>query len=189
MEGWFDLLVVPVFIFVARVIDVSLGTLRIILLSKGYKILVPLIGFIEVFVWVIAISRIMQNLDNWICYVAYAGGFATGNFIGMIIEEKLALGYELVRVITKKEAVDLVNNLRDKGYGVTLVEAKGAKGEVGVVYVIVSRKKIKEVISIIRTYNPKALYTIEDIRFVNKEIYHLARPKTKPRKLFSLRPR
>lgn len=186
---WFDLVLLPLFIFLARIVDVSLGTVRIILLSKGYKKVVPLIGFFEVLVWVIAISRIMQNLDNWICYIAYAGGFAAGNYVGMLLEEKLALGFEMVRVITKREANDLVQNLRAKGYGVTFVEATGVHGDVGVVYVIISRKKLKEVVSIIRKYNPNALYTIEDIRFVNKQIYHMETPDTKSRKLFSLRPR
>lgn len=187
---WMDILVIPLFIFLARIVDVSLGTIRIILLSKGYKLIVPLIGFFEAFVWVIAISRIMQNLDNWICYVAYAGGFATGNYVGILLEQKLALGFEMVRVITKMEAEDLVNELRSKGYGVTFVEARGAKGDVGVVYIIIKRKRLQQVISIIRKFNPNALYTVEDIRFVNKDIYHLqTAPGIRTRRLFSLRPR
>lgn len=187
---WMDILVIPLFIFLARIVDVSLGTIRIILLSKGNRFIVPLIGFFESFVWVIAISRIMQNLDNWVCYVAYAGGFAMGNYVGILLEEKLALGFEMVRVITKKEANDLVDELRGKGYGVTFVEARGAKGEVGVVYIIINRKRLQQVISIIRKFNPNALYTVEDIRFVNKDIYHLqTAPGMHTRRMFSLRPR
>jgi len=168
----FDYLILPVLIFFARIADVSLGTVRIIFVSKGFKKVAPFIGFIEILIWIIAISRIMQNIDNWFCYVAYAGGFATGNYVGMLIEEKLAIGFELVRVITKKDASHLILNLKEKGYGITTVKAHGIDGEVAVIYIIVNRKNIKEVVDIIKQFNPNALYTIEDIRFVNKEIYH-----------------
>jgi uncharacterized protein YebE (UPF0316 family) len=163
--------IIPLLIFVARIFDVSLGTVRIILVAKGLKKVAPIIGFFEVLIWVLAISEIIENLDNWICYIAYAGGFATGNFIGMLIEEKLALGHELIRVITKRDAHDLVNNLKDDGFGVTFIKAEGTKGEVGIVYVIVTRKKISSAISIIQNHNPNAIYTIENIRFVNKEVF------------------
>lgn len=166
----FDYVVIPFLIFTARILDVSLGTVRIIFVSKGYKRLAPFIGFFEVLIWILAISRVMQNLDNWVCYVAYAGGFAMGNYVGMIIDEKLALGYELVRIITKTEADKLVKVLRDEGYGTTQVKASGSEGEVAVIYVIINRKKQKPVIELIRKFNPKALYTIEDIRFVNRQL-------------------
>lgn len=169
--NWFDIVILPVLIFFARIMDVSIGTVRIILVAKGYKKFAPLAGFFEVLIWIIAITRIVENLDNWICYFAYAGGFATGNYIGMIIEERLALGYEMVRVITKREADDLISELREKGYGTTSVDAKGNLGDVGVIYVIVSRKKLKEVIDLISRFNPRALYTIEDIRYVSKDIF------------------
>src|SRR4030042_7197461 len=108
----FDLLILPLFIFIARICDVSLDTLRIIFISKGYKFVAPVIGFFEVLIWIVVITRVIQNLDNWLCYIAYAGGFATGNFVGMVLDEKLAIGHEMVRVITKKDAYDLTNALR-----------------------------------------------------------------------------
>lgn len=179
----FDLVVLPLAIFVARIADVSLGTLRIIFVSKGMKRIAPLIGFVEVFIWIIAISRIMQNLDNWLCYVAYAGGFATGTYFGLIIEEKLAIGHEMVRVITKRDANELVAKLKEEGYGVTSVDAQGVDGDVGVIYIIVKRSMIQEVLDYINHYNPRALYTIESIKFVNKEIFHRDHP---PRVKFTL---
>lgn len=169
---FFDLILLPLAIFLARIADVSLGTLRIIFVSKGMKRIAPLIGFVEVFIWIIAISRIMQNLDNWLCYVAYAGGFASGTYFGLIIEEKLAIGHEMVRVITKRDASDLVKKLKEEGYGVTSVDAQGVDGDVGVIYIIVRRSMLREVLDYINHYNPRALYTIESIKFVNKEIYH-----------------
>ncbi len=130
----------------ARIIDVSLGTLRIIFVTKGMKRVAPLVGFFEVLIWLMAISRIMQDLDNWACYIAYAAGFATGNFVGMFLEEKLAIGHEMIRVITRKDATKLIENLRAKGYGVTSVRAEGIEGEVAVIYIIARRSMIKEVL-------------------------------------------
>lgn len=168
----YDLLVLPLLIFVARIIDVSLGTVRIIFVSKGLKGLAPLIGFFEILIWIIVVSRVIDNLDNWLGYVAYAGGFATGNYVGMKLEERLAIGHELVRVITKREAHELIGVLKDKGFGVTSVEAMGTNGEVAVLYVIINRKYLPKVLGIIQEYNPRALYTVEDIRSVSREIYY-----------------
>ena len=162
----------PLFIFVARIIDVSLGTLRIIFVTKGMRSVAPLVGFVEVLVWLLAISRIMQDLDNWACYVAYAAGFASGNFVGMFLEEKLAIGHEMIRVITRKDATQLIGELRAKGYGVTSVKAEGIEGEVAVIYIIARRSMIKTVLDDINAFNPRALYTVESIKYVNKEIFH-----------------
>ena len=162
----------PLFIFFARIFDVSLGTLRIIFVTKGMRKVAPFVGFFEVLIWLLAISRIMQDLDNWVCYVAYAGGFATGNFVGMYLEERLAIGHEMIRVITRKDATNLIEDLRNKGYGVTSVKAEGIEGEVAVIYIIARRSMIQEVLDEINQFNPRALYTVESIKYVNKEIFH-----------------
>ncbi len=169
----FDFFILPLLIFLARVTDVSMDTVRIIFVSKGLKKIAPIIGFFQALIWIFTLTRIVQNMENWMSYIAYAGGFATGNYVGILLEEKLAVGFEMVRVITKKEADDLIHSLRDKGYGITWVPARGAQGEVGIIYIIVKRSKLKEVLPEIKKYNPNALYTIEDIRFVNKEIFFL----------------
>jgi len=165
-------LLLPLFIFLARIFDVSLGTLRIIFVTKGMRRVAPFVGFFEVLIWLLAISRIMQDLDNWVCYLAYAGGFATGNFVGMYLEERLAIGHEMIRVITRKDATNLIEDLRNKGYGVTSVKAEGIEGEVAVIYIIARRSMISEVLDEINTFNPRALYTVESIKYVNKEIFH-----------------
>ena len=115
-------LVLPLLIFVARIADVALGTLRIIFISKGKKYIAPLLGFVEMIIWILAITRIFENLNNWACYFAFAAGFATGNFIGIVVEEKIALGVELIRIITRKEATNLIETLREKGRGVVLTD-------------------------------------------------------------------
>jgi uncharacterized protein YebE (UPF0316 family) len=164
---WFDFVVLPILILLARIVDVSLDTIRVIMVAKGYRNLAPFVGFFQSLIWLITITRIMANLDNWFTYLGYASGFGLGTYIGMILEGKLALGYELVRVITKRGASDLVNGLREKGYSVTTVHGEGRDGEVGVIYVIIRRKALRNVIDIIQQYNPNAFYTIEDMRFVS----------------------
>ena len=167
----FTLWLLPVLIFLARIVDVSFGTLRIIFVSKGNKHIAPVLGFFEVLIWIIAISKIMQNLDNYINYIAYAAGFATGNFVGMMIEEKLAMGVQLIRIITHRSGIDLVQGLNNKGYGATSIEAHGAKEKVHLIYTIVQRHELGRVIEIINNINPKAFYTIEDVRAVNEGIF------------------
>ncbi|MDZ7738799.1 MAG: DUF2179 domain-containing protein [Bacteroidales bacterium] len=181
---FFSFLVLPLLIFVARIADVSLGTIRIIFVARGMKKIAPLIGFFEILIWLLAISKIFQDLDNWVAYIAYAGGFAAGNYIGMLIEERLAIGHEMIRVITRSEAGDLVDELKDKGFGVTFIKAHGLEGEVGVVYIIIKRSMVKPVLEIIQNNNPHALYTIESIRMVNREVFHQAAPPPRKKSLF-----
>lgn len=163
-------LILPLLIVLARVVDVSMGTLKIILISRGNKTLAPVIGFFEVLVWLLAVTRIFENLDNWVCYVAYAFGFALGSYLGIKLEERLALGVQLIRIITRKDASVLTRTLRDAGYGVTYIPAEGSNGRVGILYSVVSRKNIRNVISLIQAHNPNAFYTIEDIRFVSQNL-------------------
>jgi uncharacterized protein YebE (UPF0316 family) len=167
---YFDYLILPLLIFLMRICDVSLDTMRIIFMTKGYRNIAPIIGFFEILIWIVAITRIMENLNNWVTYVAYAAGFATGNYVGMLLDEKLAIGHELIRVITKIESHDLADALRQAGFGVTSVKANGMQGEVGIHYIIVNRKNLKTAIAIIEKKAPSAFYTIENIHFVNRPL-------------------
>jgi uncharacterized protein YebE (UPF0316 family) len=167
----FTLIVLPALIFLARVCDVTIGTLRLISVSRGHKYLAPLFGFFEVLIWIIVIGKVMQNLDNWVCYIAYAGGFATGNFVGICIEEKLAMGTFMIRVITQKDGAELIQSLNESGYGATNTRAEGVQGAVSVIYSIIKRSELAKVIELIRQFNPNAFYTIEDVRFVKEGIF------------------
>lgn len=169
--------VLPLLIFLARISDQTIGTLRLIFLSKGQKRLAPFLGFFEVIIWLLAVSQIMKHLDNVLCYVAYGGGFAMGNYIGMVIEEKLSIGNVLVRIIPKKDTSELIGFLRNCNYGVTSVEAEGAKGKVNIVFTIIKRKDVEHVVSIINKFNPNAFYTIEDVKAINEGIFKKNRPK------------
>jgi len=169
----FTFILLPVLIFFSRVFDVSFGTIRIIFISRGRKYLAPLIGFFEILIWLVAIGKVMQNLNNVFCYVAYAGGFAAGNFTGMWIEEKLAMGTLIVQIITRQDASALVDSLKSSGYGVTAVPAHGTTGKVHIIYSVIKRSALKDVVAIIKKFNPKAFYSIEDVKFASEAIFPL----------------
>jgi len=170
--NYFDYLILPFMIFLARICDVTIGTLRIVMISKGQKQLAPILGFFEVLIWLIAIGRIMQNLDNWVCYIFYAAGFATGNYIGMLLEERLAVGISQIQIITGKDASFLIQALKNAGYGTTYHPAEGgASGKlVNIVYSIVKRSDLDKVTDIVKAHDPEAFYSFADVRFVNKDL-------------------
>ena len=174
-----SLIVVPLLIFIARIFDVTLGTIRIILVSRGVKIPAALLGFFEVLIWLIAIGRVMQNLNNVVNYFAYAGGFAMGNFVGIYIENKLAMGLLSIRIVTAKDAAALIDYLKSEDFGATSVAARGVSGEVRIVFIIIRRKELQDTLEIISKFNPGAFIAIEDVRSVSSDAF----PSTRPRRI------
>jgi uncharacterized protein YebE (UPF0316 family) len=164
----FSWVVLPLLIFCARICDVTIGTIRILLLARGHKLLVPFLGFIEVMIWLLAVRQVLLGMDNFVTYIAFAAGFATGNFVGMKIEEKLAVGLEAIRVITRKDATELFEHLKQQGYGVTCIDAQGATGKVNILFMIVDRCQHRKVIAMIKKFNPKAFYSVEDVKAVSE---------------------
>jgi len=179
----FTLLVIPILIFLGRIVDVTVGTMRIIFVSRGLRFLSVAFGFIEILVWLMAIRQIMGNLNHWIYYISYAAGFSMGNFIGITIERHLAIGHIIVRVITRRDATDLENHLRNHDYMLTSVDAEGEAGPVKILFMVIRRKVLPDVVRIIRKFNPLAFYTVEDLRYVSQT----ARPTIERRHIFSLR--
>ena len=176
----FSLGVITLLIFIARILDVSLGTIRIIFITKGKKFLALVLGFIETMIWLFAIGQILMNFTNIIYYLAYAGGFAMGNYVGIYLEEKLAVGIVVVQIITVKDATNLIDNLVSEGYGITGIDAYGATGKAKLIFTMIKRKKLKKVINIIHRNNPNAFYSIEDVRAISEEILPVQKtPKTK----------
>ena len=155
-------------IFIARVCDVSLGTIRIALLARGLKLQASIIGFFEVLIWIVVISQIIKHLDHPFYYVAFASGFAFGNYVGLYLENKLAMGNVLIRVITRKEPEKLLNILRENGFIVTSVNAEGKEGPIMVLFSVIKRKQIPKFLTLVQKNCPQAFYTIEDIREVRK---------------------
>lgn len=168
---WVTWVLIPLLIFLARVADVTIGTLRIVFVSKGFKILAPILGFFEVFIWLLAMSKIIENLDYWLYYIAYSAGFAIGNYVGLIIEERLALGFVNLRIITHEQGDALIKRLANEGFGVTSTDAMGTRSRVNIIYCVIKRSDYKLVANIIKEYNPRAFYTIEDIRFASQGVF------------------
>jgi len=119
---------IPLLICLARICDVTLGTIRIMYVARGIKILAALLGFFEVTIWLFAIGQLFSNLTNVLNYFAYALGFALGNYIGITIEERLSVGVLLLRIITKLKADKLMDALKVAGFGITAVDGKGIYG-------------------------------------------------------------
>jgi len=166
----FKWVILPILIFLIRICDMSLGTMRIIFLYRGEKVISALLGFFEVLIWLLAIRQVFGNLSNIACFFAYAGGFSMGTFVGILIEQKLAIGVQVLKVITSKDADALCSYLTESGYGFTCVDGYGARGKVNLVYSIVKRGEMKKLINIIKKFNPKAFYTIEDIKSISSGI-------------------
>jgi len=175
---WFTWVLLPLLIFGARILDQSIGTMRLIFLSKGMKRIAPVLGFFEVIIWLLAVGQIMQHLDNWVCYIAYGAGFAMGNYIGMRLEERLSLGTCILRVILPAEAPDLISKLNLHNFGLTIVNAEGAKGSVKILFSIIRRKEIASFVEILHEYFPNAFYTIEDVKAAEEGVFRPTQQKS-----------
>ena len=164
----------PLIVFLARVTDVSLGTLRIIFTSRGRRNIAPVLGFVEVFIWIVVVSQVVKNVHSLPAYLGYAAGFAVGTYVGMKIEERLALGTLVIRIILSQGGEDLAQRLRSAGYGVTVVNGMGAEGGVKLLYTVIQRKNLDEITNVIKSINPNAFYSVEELRTVESGIFPLS---------------
>jgi uncharacterized protein YebE (UPF0316 family) len=174
----FTWVILPLLIFFARIMDVSIGTLRLIFVSKGYKYYAPLLGFFEVIIWLLAIGQIMQHLDNILCYIAYGLGFATGNYIGIYLDEKLSLGTVLIRIVSKSDTSELINHMRHEKFGASLVDIEGMTGKQKMIFTIVKRIDLRDVLNIIQEHNPTAFVTIEDVKTAREGYFRYSRKRS-----------
>jgi uncharacterized protein YebE (UPF0316 family) len=154
----------PLLVFFAELGVVTLSTLRIIFITRGKKILAPIVGFFEITIWLFAIGQVMQNLSDLGCFLGFAGGFTLGNYLGMLTEKWLALGTVVVRTITRKDATGLIQGLQAAQFGVTTMDAEGATGPVKVIFTVVRRKQLPDVLGIVRGFDPAAFYSVDEIQ-------------------------
>jgi uncharacterized protein YebE (UPF0316 family) len=182
----FNWVLFPLMIFLARTCDVTLATLRNIFLSKSIRYIVPFMGFVEVLIWLMAITQIVRNLTNVAGYIAFAAGYSMGIFVGIRIEERLALGMQAVRIITPLDCSGLVARLRALRFGITAIDAQGSQGPVKILFVVVKRKDVPAVVRLITEHNPNAFYSIEDIRNARQGVFPQTAPVRGPayRRLF-----
>ncbi len=158
----------PLLIFVLRIFDVSLSTMRILLSVRNQRVMVPVIGFFEVLIWIFAVGSAIRNLESVWHVLGYAGGFAMGNIVGLWIEGKLAIGLATLRIISRAGGVELAESLRDQGYGVTEFFGQGREGRVEIVYTAVARREIPRVLDEVTRWDPDAFVTVEEPREIRR---------------------
>lgn len=158
------LLLTAVLIFSLRVVDVSLGTVRIVMLVRGQRRLAGLLGFFESLVWLLAAAQVLANLDSVWKMVAYAAGYATGTMLGATIEGWIAVGESLMRIVVPATAPPLAERLRREGLYATALSGEGRDGEVRVIFSVVPRRRVPQVVKLVRQIVPKAFITFEEVR-------------------------
>jgi uncharacterized protein YebE (UPF0316 family) len=174
MSEIYTFLIIPLLIFFSRIVDVTLGTVRIIMISRSNKLAASLLGFFEVIIWLVAISQVLQNLHGIVSYIAYGAGFAAGNYVGISLENRMALGMQAVQVITEENLKTLSMILREEGFGVTNLKASGQKGELDFLYVVTPRRRTTEVLNIVKEFDSNAFISVSDLRNVHAG-YHITR--------------
>lgn len=152
------------FIFILRIMDTSMDTLRVLFIMRGRKGLAWILGFFESIIFVVAISSVVSDLGNPVNMVGYAAGFATGNLVGMMIEERLAVGFSHIRVISSQFGMAIAESLRSAGFAVTEIPAQGKNGPVTILNCSVLRKHTRRVGEIVRGIDDAAFITTEDVR-------------------------
>lgn len=166
----------PLVIFVAELVVVTFGTMRVIFTARGMRYLAPVLGFFEITVWLFAIGQIMQNLTNFGCHIGFAAGFTCGNFLGIFLEKQLALGNLVVRIITPKDAKPLLAGLKAAHFGLTTIAGEGANGPVKIIFTVIQRREQQQVVSLIRRFDPQAFYSVEEVRSAQAGVFPASRP-------------
>ncbi|MGM0601981.1 MAG: DUF2179 domain-containing protein [Bacillota bacterium] len=159
-----ELILGGLLIFMARVVDVSLGTVRVLMIFKSQRLYAALIGFVEVIVYIFALNRVVTTLDNPFNLIIYALGFAAGNFVGSLVEEKVAIGQVTVNVITSNTSFEMIEQMREEGYGVTVLDGEGKKGKKKILFVTLERKDLRHFFEIVDNCEPESFVNILDSR-------------------------
>ncbi|MDX1365450.1 DUF2179 domain-containing protein [Arenibacter latericius] len=167
-EEVLNYVIIPLLIFFARIGDVSISTIRIIFVMAGKRSIAPILGFFEALIWLLAIGQIISNIDNVFSYLAYASGFAAGTYVGMYIEERLALGRVVLRLITKEPVHQFLDFLKENDYRYSMLDGEGSTGKVNVVFLVLKRDRLNHMTEAINKYHPNAFYTIEGVKMVNE---------------------
>jgi uncharacterized protein YebE (UPF0316 family) len=156
--------ILPILVFLAETCVCTICTVRTIFIARGQKGLASLLGFFEVSTWLFAITKVMQNLNRVDCFLAFVIGFTLGNFLGVLLEKKLALGRVVVHLTTRRRAGGLVEELRAAGYGVTTQEARGATGPVQIVFTVIPRRELDALVALLQEFDPDAFYSVHDLQ-------------------------
>lgn len=175
----YSLVILPLLIFLARIVDVSINTVRIIFTLGGQKLTSTILGFFESLVWLLAIGQIFENMDSWISYLAYAGGYALGITTGMLIEERLALGKLVVRVISTSPFEELTFYMQGHGLRFTIVDGETSHGTGQILFTVVNRDQLDEFIKEVDEHHPNSFYTVEGVKKANETGYGTDIPRNR----------
>jgi uncharacterized protein YebE (UPF0316 family) len=152
----------PLIIFFMRIVDVSMATIRMLLIMRNARLWAPLIGFFEVLIWLLAAGTAIQHLDSPWHVLGYAGGFAVGNLVGLMLEERLAFGFASVQVFAPAHGPELATALRAFGHGVTQLQGRGGEGPVELILSVVKRKDLPAVNALVSDLAPDSFVSIEE---------------------------
>ncbi|CAN5696925.1 DUF2179 domain-containing protein [soil metagenome] len=158
----------PLIIFGLRIVDVTLATVRMLLTMRNARKAVPIIGFFESLIWVVAVGTAIQNLHSIWHILGYSGGFASGTLVGLWLEGKMAVGLATVRIITRTSGEEVADTLRDRGFGVTEFEGHGRRGRVALIYTLVKRRQIEAVLAEVERTDPGAFISVEEPRIIRR---------------------
>ena len=172
---WYVWVGLPLLIFAARVVDVTLGTMRIIFTSRGMRNWAPVLGFVETFIWIVAVSSIVKHAQNVAAYIGYAGGFASGTYIGLMIESRLAMGTLTLRAIVRRDPKELIKALHAAHFGVTAVDGQGSEGKVKIIYTTFKRQDLPVVVDIFHRMLPGAFLSVEEVRSTEQGVFPSAK--------------
>lgn len=150
-------------IIALRLVDVSIGALRITYLVRGKRLIAGTLGFFESLAWVVAAGLVLSDLDEWYKVIAYAGGFGLGTALGGTLDRYIASGQVMLRVMAPIDSPPVAALLREAGFGVTVVNAEGRDGEVRLTLVALRRRQLPEVLELVGSENPAAFVTVDDI--------------------------
>lgn len=150
-------------IFVLRVLDIAAATLRMLMVMRGRKLNAWVLGFVQAMLFVLAIQAVLSDLSSWFNIIAYAMGFATGTVVGMLIEERMAIGFKHLRIISSRRGTELAEHLRAQGYAVTEVAGRGKDGTVSLLNCTVQRKDTQLIEMLVRQKDEQAFITADDV--------------------------
>lgn len=179
MEQWFPVVFAYLFIFFARVADMSLDVLRILMLMRDRRVWAAVIGFFEVTIFVLALNEVLKGgLSDPGKIIAYAGGFATGNYLGSLIESKLAIGFLSIHIIPPRDMVEEFTRLmREEGFGVTSVQGCGRDGERVMLFVMIKRKDLNRALILINHICPNAFFNVADAKQIHGGVFPIKKGK------------
>ena len=164
-----NILLTGFIIFVARICDVSIGTIRTIVTVQGRTVIAFTLAIFEISIWVTVVSAVINQIkDQPLLVVFYAFGYATGNVVGIMVERKLAFGTVILRIITRTAGTAIATHLREKGQPVTVFRGEGMRGPVIELYIACRRRDLKWILAEVQQIDPKLFYVIEQARDMSK---------------------